>query len=58
VYLGGQHSGRLQGACAADWDLIAGLHQRQRLEDNGVKFQKKLTDGRMKHIAFALDPDK
>ena len=29
----------------------------QRLEDAGVKFQKKLTDGRMRHIAFALDPD-
>ena len=29
----------------------------QRLEDNGVAFQKKLTDGRMKNIAFALDPD-
>lgn len=29
----------------------------QRLEDAGYKFQKKLTDGRMKHIAFVLDPD-
>lgn len=29
----------------------------QRLEDAGYNFQKKLTDGRMKHIAFALDPD-
>ncbi|KAK4162872.1 Glyoxalase/Bleomycin resistance protein/Dihydroxybiphenyl dioxygenase [Cladorrhinum sp. PSN259] len=29
----------------------------QRLEDAGYKFQKKLTDGRMNHIAFALDPD-
>lgn len=29
----------------------------KRLEDAGVKFQKKLTDGRMKSIAFALDPD-
>ncbi|ODV97723.1 hypothetical protein PACTADRAFT_228 [Pachysolen tannophilus NRRL Y-2460] len=28
-----------------------------RLEKNGVKFQKKLTDGRQKDIAFALDPD-
>ena len=28
-----------------------------RLEGLGVKFQKKLTEGRMKHIAFALDPD-
>ncbi|CAN8098133.1 unnamed protein product [Discula destructiva] len=29
----------------------------QRIEDAGYKFQKKLTDGRMKNIAFALDPD-
>jgi len=29
----------------------------KRLEDAGVKFQKRLTDGRMKSIAFALDPD-
>ncbi|RFU32789.1 hypothetical protein B7463_g3540, partial [Scytalidium lignicola] len=29
----------------------------QRLEDAGYKFQKKLTDGRMKNIAFVLDPD-
>lgn len=29
----------------------------QRIEDAGYKFQKKLTDGSMKHIAFALDPD-
>lgn len=29
----------------------------QRLEDAGYKFQKKLTDGRMRSIAFALDPD-
>lgn len=29
----------------------------QRLEDAGYKFQKKLTDGRMRHIAFVLDPD-
>ena len=28
-----------------------------RMESADVKFQKKLTDGRMKHIAFALDPD-
>lgn len=28
-----------------------------RLETSGVPFQKKLSDGRMKHIAFALDPD-
>ncbi|KAL2266061.1 hypothetical protein VTJ83DRAFT_5413 [Remersonia thermophila] len=29
----------------------------KRLEDAGYKFQKKLTDGKMKHIAFVLDPD-
>jgi lactoylglutathione lyase len=29
----------------------------KRIEDAGYPFQKKLTDGRMKHIAFALDPD-
>lgn len=29
----------------------------KRIEDAGHKFQKKLTDGRMKSIAFALDPD-
>ncbi|KAF2205373.1 lactoylglutathione lyase [Delitschia confertaspora ATCC 74209] len=29
----------------------------QRLEDAGYKFQKKLTDGKMRHIAFVLDPD-
>lgn len=28
-----------------------------RLEDRGYKFQKKLTDGRMRHIAFVKDPD-
>jgi len=29
----------------------------QRIEGAGYKFQKKLTDGRMNNIAFALDPD-
>jgi lactoylglutathione lyase len=29
----------------------------QRIEDAGYRFQKKLADGRMKNIAFALDPD-
>ncbi|KAI0133677.1 Glyoxalase/Bleomycin resistance protein/Dihydroxybiphenyl dioxygenase [Xylariales sp. AK1849] len=28
-----------------------------RIEQEGYKFQKKLADGRMRHIAFALDPD-
>jgi len=29
----------------------------KRLEDAGVSFKKKLSDGRMHNIAFALDPD-
>ena len=29
----------------------------KRLEDAGYGFQKRLKDGRMHHIAFALDPD-
>merc|ERR1719333_1477512 len=29
----------------------------ENLEKNGVKFQKKPDDGRMKGLAFALDPD-
>ncbi|KAF2239539.1 glyoxylase I [Viridothelium virens] len=29
----------------------------QRIEDAGYEFQKKLTDGRMRSIAFVLDPD-
>ncbi|KAK7409010.1 Lactoylglutathione lyase [Neonectria punicea] len=29
----------------------------QRFEDAGYKFQKKLSDGRMRNIAFVLDPD-
>ena len=29
----------------------------KRIEDAGYKFQKKLSDGKMRHIAFALDPD-
>ena len=29
----------------------------KRIEDAGYRFQKKLTDGRMRHIAFVLDPD-
>ena len=28
-----------------------------RIEKEGYRFQKKLTDGRMRNIAFALDPD-
>ena len=29
----------------------------KRLEDEGYEFQKKLTEGRMRHIAFVKDPD-
>ncbi|KAF8238739.1 glyoxalase I, partial [Tricholoma matsutake] len=29
----------------------------ERFERLGVPFKKKLTDGRMKHIAFIMDPD-
>lgn len=29
----------------------------QRIEDAGYRFKKKLSDGRMRNIAFALDPD-
>ena len=29
----------------------------QRIEDAGYRFQKKLSDGKMRNIAFALDPD-
>ena len=28
-----------------------------RFEELGVPFKKKLTDGKMRHIAFILDPD-
>lgn len=29
----------------------------QRFEDLNVKWKKRLTDGRMKSVAFILDPD-
>ena len=29
----------------------------KRISDAGYRFQKRLEDGRMRHIAFALDPD-
>lgn len=29
----------------------------KRFEEKGVKWKKRMTDGRMKHIAFVLDPD-
>jgi len=28
-----------------------------RFEELGVQFKKRLTDGKMKNIAFILDPD-
>jgi len=29
----------------------------QRFEEQGVNWKKRLTDGRMKNVAFVLDPD-
>jgi hypothetical protein len=29
----------------------------KRFEDSGVNWKKRLTDGRMKNVAFVLDPD-
>ena len=29
----------------------------EHLDQNGVKWKKRLTDGRMKDVAFVLDPD-
>lgn len=29
----------------------------KRFEDQGVNWKKRLTDGRMKNVAFILDPD-
>ncbi|KAI4240931.1 MAG: hypothetical protein L6R42_011410, partial [Xanthoria sp. 1 TBL-2021] len=29
----------------------------KRFEENGVNWKKRLTDGRMKNVAFVLDPD-
>ena len=29
----------------------------ERFEQLGVNFQKRLSDGRMKHLAFIKDPD-
>ena len=40
--------------CVSVDDLDAAC---KRFEDKGVKWQKKLTDGRMKNVAFVLDPD-
>jgi hypothetical protein len=30
----------------------------KRFENQGVNWKKRLTDGRMKNVAFILDPDK
>jgi lactoylglutathione lyase len=40
--------------CVAVPDIKAAC---QRFEDLGVDFQKRLTDGRMRNIAFIKDPD-
>ncbi|SJX62378.1 probable glyoxylase I [Sporisorium reilianum f. sp. reilianum] len=40
--------------CVAVDDIQKACDRFERL---GVKFQKKLTDGKMKNIAFILDPD-
>ncbi|KAI0022846.1 glyoxalase I [Xylariomycetidae sp. FL0641] len=40
--------------CISVDNIKAACH---RIEQEGYAFQKKLTDGRMKNIAFALDPD-
>ncbi|OCK80926.1 lactoylglutathione lyase [Lepidopterella palustris CBS 459.81] len=52
---GNSNPGRGFGHVAISVDNIQAACQR--LEDAGYKFQKKLTDGKMRHIAFALDPD-
>lgn len=51
------NSGEIQGfghTCVSVDNIEAAC---ARLEERGVQFKKRLTDGRMKHIAFALDPD-
>lgn len=40
--------------CVSVDDLDAAC---KRFEEEGVKWKKRLTDGRMRHIAFVLDPD-
>lgn len=52
---GNADSGRGFGHICVSVDNIQAACNR--IEDAGYKFQKKLTDGRMRHIAFALDPD-
>lgn len=41
-----------QGVTVDDLDAAC-----QRFEDLNVKWKKRLTDGRMKTVAFILDPD-
>jgi len=56
----GYHSGNKEGSKGFGHIAISTENIEDacaRLEKLGVKFQKRLTDGKMKHIAFALDPD-
>lgn len=55
VASGNSETGKGFGHIAVSVDNIHAACQR--IEDAGYRFQKKLTDGRMKSIAFALDPD-
>lgn len=55
VYHNGNKEPQGFGHIAFTVDNIAAACQA--LEKNGVKFQKKQSDGRQKNIAFALDPD-
>ena len=52
---GNQDPGRGFGHIAISVDDIE--KACARFESLGVRFQKKLTDGKMKNIAFILDPD-
>ncbi|KAL9639130.1 MAG: hypothetical protein Q9204_001237 [Flavoplaca sp. TL-2023a] len=52
---GNSDSGRGFGHVCISVDNIQAACQR--IEDAGYRFKKKLSDGRMRHIAFALDPD-
>ncbi|KAG8914576.1 Lactoylglutathione lyase [Tulasnella sp. 408] len=52
---GNQEPGRGFGHIAISVDDIQAACDR--FERLGVRFQKKLTDGKMKNIAFILDPD-
>ncbi|KAG8967368.1 Lactoylglutathione lyase [Tulasnella sp. 427] len=52
---GNQDPGRGFGHIAISVDDIEAACER--FERLGVRFQKRLTDGKMKNIAFILDPD-